>query len=327
MLHACVGMRSAEKHPYMPTQAWSMAPCKLNIQRRQHDTRDMELSRSTFEELRRLIHRLCGIALADDKEYLIRHRLAPLVKQSGCNSFDEFREKLASPGGQVWQEAIVEAITTQETSFFRDSHPFEAIRTRILPDLASPLKFPECANGPKKIRCLCCGAATGQEPYSLAMLICEYLSLQRPAGLGTANFTILATDISTGALATAAAAKYSQRDLDRGLSPIQVRCYFDPQGNDWVLKPAVRRLVEFRRLNLMQPLINLGIFQLILCRNVLIYFDAPTRQRICNQFHEMLAGGGWLVLGSAESLLGVEHRFQSLRVGDTLLFQKPYGTI
>jgi chemotaxis protein methyltransferase CheR len=154
------------------------------------------------------------------------------------------------------------------------------------------------------------------------MLICEYVSMQRPPGIEATDFSILATDISTNALATAASAKYSQRDLDRGLSPGQVQRFFERQSADWVLNASLRQLVEFRRINLMQPLSSLGTFQLILCRNVLIYFDMSTRQRICRQLYEMLSGGGWLILGSAESLLGIDHQFQSLRFGDTLLFRR-----
>jgi chemotaxis protein methyltransferase CheR len=283
----------------------------------------MDLSPVTFDELRRLIHRLCGLVIADDKEYLIRHRLESLVKSSGCRSFDDFLGKLTSPDSLSLQEAVVEAITTQETSFFRDRHPFEAIRDRILPEMASSLRIAESPYGRRKIRVMCCGASTGQEPYSLAMLISEYSAMRPSVEIAETDFSILAIDISTNALATAAAAKYSQREIDRGLTPEQVRRFFEREGDHWILKPSLRRLVEFRHINLMQPFAGLGTFHLILCRNVLIYFDLAARQRICTQFYEMLAGGGWLVLGSAESLLGIDHQFQSLRHGDTLLFRKP----
>jgi chemotaxis protein methyltransferase CheR len=283
----------------------------------------MELSRTTFDELRRLIHRLCGLVIADEKEYLIRHRLEPLVKESGCKTFNDFFDKLSSLDGPRWQEAVIEAITTRETSFFRDRHPFEAIKNRILPELLSDSPRFGSFSDPPKFRCLCCGAATGQEPYSLAMTISEFLSARRMPGIEERNFSILAADISTGALAFAAAAKYGRREIDRGLSPSQLRLFFERQGEDWALKPSLRERVEFQRINLLQPISHLGTFHLILCRNVLIYFDLAARQRICSQFHEMLAGGGWLMLGSAESLLGIDHRFQSQRHGDTLLFRKP----
>jgi chemotaxis protein methyltransferase CheR len=283
----------------------------------------MELSRTAFDELRRLIHRLCGIVIADDKEYLIRHRLEPLVKKSGSSSFDEFSEKLLGLDGLPWQEAIVEAITTQETSFFRDRHPFDAIRSRVLPQLISVAMSAKASPIPRKIRCLCCGAATGQEPFSLAMLICDYLAAQRPIGVEATDFSILATDISSRALATAAAARYARRDLDRGLTPELLQRHFEQDREDWIVRGSARQIVEFRRHNLTQPLSSLGTFHLVLCRNVLIYFDLSTRQRICGGMQEILAPGGWLVLGSAESLLGIEHRFESLRAGDTLLFRKP----
>jgi chemotaxis protein methyltransferase CheR len=283
----------------------------------------MELSRTAFDELRRLIHRLCGIVIADEKEYLIRHRLEPLVKQSGSSSFDEFREKLSTPNGLAWQDAIVEAITTQETSFFRDRHPFDAIRNCVLPQLISVAVSAKASPIPRKIRCLCCGAATGQEPFSLAMLICDYLATQRPVGVEATDFSIVATDISSNALATAAAARYTRRDLDRGLTPELLQRHFEQEREDWIVRGPVRQIVEFRRHNLTQSLSSLGTSHLVLCRNVLIYFDLSTRQRICRGIQEILAPGGWLVLGSAESLLGIEHQFESIRAGDTLLFRKP----
>jgi chemotaxis protein methyltransferase CheR len=283
----------------------------------------MELSRTTFDELRRLIHRLCGLVIGDEKEYLIRHRLEPLVQDSGCKTFEDFLAKLSSLDGLKWQEAVIEAITTRETSFFRDRHPFEAIKNKILPELLSSI--PQNISSlfdPPKFRFLSCGAATGQEPYSLAISISEFLASRRPPGIEERNFSILATDISNGAIAFASAAKYGRRDIDRGLSQNQLPQYFEQEGGAWTVKPSLRQLVEFRRANLLQPITHLGAFHLILCRNVLIYFDLAARQRICAQFHEMLPSGGWLLLGSAESLLGIEHRFQSIRHGDTLLFRK-----
>ena len=269
-----------------------------------------------------MIHRLCGIVITDDKEYLVRHRLEPLVKSSGCRDFEQFRLKLAGRDGAPLQEAVIEAITTQETSFFRDGHPFEALRRHILPELVQSSQTVSAGTNRTKIRFWSSAAATGQEPYSLAILICEYLAAQRQRGIGLRDFSILATDISASALANATAAKYSRRDIDRGLSPDQVQKFFEQQGDRWVLKPPPRQIVDFRRINLMQPITGLGTFHAILCRNVLIYFDEENRRRICDQFHAMLAEGGWLVLGSAENLYGINNRFVSLRFGDTILFRK-----
>jgi chemotaxis protein methyltransferase CheR len=282
----------------------------------------MELSPSTFDDLRRLIHRISGIVISDDKEYLIRHRLEPLVQSSGCRSFDEFKEKLSSPVEMQLQEAIIEAITTQETSFFRDSHPFEALRRHVLPELIRTAHAAKIKTGLSRIRIWCSGVATGQEAYSLAFLISEYLDMHREASMGEREFSIVATDISAKALATAAAGKYERREVERGLTPNQVQRFFDQQGDHWVVRSALRQMLEFRRLNLVQTVAHLGAFDAILCRNVLIYFDEATRRRLCEQFHEMLPEGGWLILGSAENLYGINAKFQSLRFGDTLLFRK-----
>jgi chemotaxis protein methyltransferase CheR len=284
---------------------------------------DMELSRTTFDELRRLIHRLCGIVIADEKEYLIRHRLESLVMESDCLSYDEFFAKLSSLDRLRWQEAVVESITTRETSFFRDRHPFEAVKNCILPELITTFYEKKPILVPPKLRFLSCGAATGQEPYSLAMSISEYLAARHPTGIKEHDFSIVAADISANALDYAAAAKYRRHEINRGLSEEHLKNHFMPQGDEWTVKPHLRQLVEFRRLNLLTSLSGLGRFHLILCRNVLIYFDEPTRQRLCTQLFEMLNDGGWLILGSAESLFGINHAYQSHRHGDTLLFRKP----
>lgn len=276
----------------------------------------MDLSRETFAELRGLIHRLCGIALGDDKAYLVQHRLEPVVRRSGCKCFEHFRQKLASSEGPVWQEAIIEAISTQETSFFRDRHPFEALRRQILPELLAAQR-----SGSARIRIWSAGAATGQEPYSLAILLHEFEAHQ-PGGPHLENYAILATDVSTNALGIAKSGEYLPQHLARGLSPSQIQRFFECCDELWVVRPAVRKLVEFRRVNLAQSFLSLGTFQVILCRNVLIYFDEPTRRRICDQFYAMLADNGCLILGTAENLYGINERFQSQRLGDTLLYRK-----
>lgn len=281
----------------------------------------MDLTPAAFDELRRAIHRLCGIVLTADKEYLVRHRLEPVVRRCGCRSFDEFCAKLAGGEASLLQEAIIEAITTQETAFFRDRHPFEALRQQILPDLLRSRRAGPAAP-PRPIRIWCAAAATGQEPYSLAILLHESSGAGAPGGLRPEDFAIMATDISAQALATATAAAYERRQVERGLTGAQIHKYFEHHGHRWVVRPALRKLVEFRRVNLVQPFSGLGVFDVILCRNVLIYFDESTRRRICDQFFTMLTEGGWLLLGSAENLYGITDRFTSVRFGDTLVYRK-----
>jgi chemotaxis protein methyltransferase CheR len=272
----------------------------------------MELSPSTFDELRRLIHRLCGLALSDDKAYLIRHRLEPLVRGAGCRDFEGFAQKLRGPKGEALHDPIVEAITTSETSFFRDGHPFEAFRRYMLPRLGELAKS-------RPVRLWCAAAATGQEPYSLAMLIDEYATANR---LRAEAFCILATDVSAKVLAQAEAARYSQREMDRGLTTEQTARHFQKHGQVWMLREPVRRLVKFQTLNLTKPFGGLGTFEAIFCRNVLIYFDEATRRRICEQFYALLNAGGWLVLGSAENLYGISERFASGVYGETIVYCK-----
>ncbi|MCL4203938.1 MAG: protein-glutamate O-methyltransferase CheR [Pirellulaceae bacterium] len=281
----------------------------------------MELTRAAFDDLRRSIHRLCGIVLTDDKEYLIRHRLEPVARRCGCRSFDEFRTKLAGSEAARLQEAVIEAITTRETAFFRDHHPFQALRQQILPELVRNRRNQGNTTG-RPIRIWCAGAATGQEPYSLAILIHELAAASGADGSVPVDFSILATDVSTEALAAAKTGAYQRRQVERGLTAGQLHKYFEPCGDRWVVRPMLRKLVEFRRVNLIQPFNSLGVFDAILCRNVLIYFDEATRRAICGRFHAMLADGGWLLLGSAESLYGVSEQFASVRFGDSLVYRK-----
>jgi chemotaxis protein methyltransferase CheR len=289
----------------------------------------VKLSRSLFDELRLLIHRLCGLVVGEDKTYLVQHRLGPLAGAVGCRSFEEFAQKLRGPEGAALHAPIVEAITTAETSFFRDGHPFDVFRDYLLPQLG------EKARGGAKVRLWCAAAATGQEPYSLAMILRDYIqanSSRLPAagrGLnerGEGAFSLLATDISEKVLAAARAATYSERDAARGLTPALLARHFERRDGAWVVRESVRRLVEFRRLNLTGSLPALISFDAIFCRNLLIYFDLETRRRVCRGLHDHLLNGGWLVLGSAENLYGVSDQFETVRFRDALVYRKSAGT-
>ncbi len=285
----------------------------------------MHLSHATFDELRGVIHRLCGLVIPDDKVYLVRHRLEPIVCAHGCRDFHELAVALRSAPTPVLTDAIVEAITTSETSFFRDGHPFETIRQHILPPLEETIRLRKQQSpgqkGPR-VRLWCAGASTGQEPYSLAMLVCDYAAARRQQGLSPNDFEILATDVSAKVLAAAAAGEYAERDLARGLTARQIQRYFHKTARGWTVEEKVRKLVVFRRVNLIRPLTGLGIFDLIVCRNVMIYFDDTTRQRLCRQFADLLAADGFLLLGSAENLYGVSDQFASLCFGPTLVYRK-----
>jgi chemotaxis protein methyltransferase CheR len=276
----------------------------------------MDLPRPIFDELRRLIRGLCGVVLSEDKAYLIRHRLEPVVRDHRLSGFEELARRLRDPGGAALRDAVVEAITTGETAFFRDGRPFEAFRRHVLPDLAARRR---------RVRLWCAGVATGQEAYSVAMTVAEFAEANRGRGAGEGTFSILATDVSARALAVARAGEYTRQDAARGLSAAQLARHFEPRGQRWVVREPLRRLVEFRLANLMQPFAALGTFDAIFCRNVLIYFDDDTRRRVCAGLRAALAGGGWLLLGSAENLFGIADGLEPVRLGDALFYRRPPG--
>jgi chemotaxis protein methyltransferase CheR len=281
----------------------------------------MHLSPQTFSELRRLIQRLCGLALTDDKAYLVRHRLEPLIRRRCWSGFDELCNALRRGGDPTLGEQVIAAITTQETAFFRDGHPFEALRARILPEC---LARRAAAPGPRRpVRFWSAGTATGQEAYSLAMIAAELAGTREAVSGGAAACEIVATDISAAALSTAAAGEYPPRDADRGLTPGQLARFFEPCLPGQRVRGPLRRLVTFRRQNLLEPFDALGTFEVILCRNVLIYFDEPTRRDVVRRLEQRLAPGGWLLLGAAENLYGVCETLESQRVGETLIYRRP----
>ncbi|MGE3780069.1 MAG: protein-glutamate O-methyltransferase CheR, partial [Pirellulaceae bacterium] len=231
-------------------------------------TTSKELTSAAFDELRRLIHQRCGLALGDDKAYLIQHRLEPIIAAHGWRSFEQLCTALREPEASQLVDEIVEAVTTRETSFFRDRHPFETFRGHLLPEIARV-----AARTGRPLRIWSAGVSTGQEAYSLAFLLYDFQRAATVVGTHPVGASILATDVSTAALRVAAAAEYDARQLARGLTPQQVDRYFEPSGSVWRVREPIRRFVEFRRVNLIDSIASLGRFDAIFCRNVLIYFD------------------------------------------------------
>lgn len=282
----------------------------------------MELTAETGRRLADLIHRLCGLVLGPNKDYLIRHRLEPLLVREGLSGYEQLLERLQGRSAPRLHDAIVEAITTKETGFFRDHALFLAIQREILPACIANLR----ASGGRRhrIRIWSAACSTGQEPYSLAMIVRDLVD-DVESGVSEGQFTILASDISSEAVETARAGIYLASEVKRGLSEDNLKRHCRRDGKHWLIADRVRRLVQFQRFDLMQPPTQLGAFDLILCRNVLIYFDEATRKRICAGMHGTLYPGGWLALGAAESLFGISDRFEQIRVGRTLLYRKSGG--
>jgi chemotaxis protein methyltransferase CheR len=262
----------------------------------------MELTDTTYEMLRGQIHRLCGLTLLDDRRYLIRDRLGKLIQQHALADFEDLARQLHEGRDRLLEDAVVESILTGETSFFRDPHVFAALARDILPPLIRP--------GAAPLRILSAGVSTGQEAYSLAMLADE----QCPRGGHSARggFSILATDISARALNVAREGRYHRRELLRGLDSGRTLKYFDVEGEFFKVKELIRQPIEFAEANFTDPLPFRGPFDLISCRNVMIYFDDTLRQALCRQFHQLLKPGGWLVIGAAENLYGLSTKFESI---------------
>lgn len=293
----------------------------------------MELSKEEFELLRDYIHDICGLSIAENKAYLIRQRIEPLAVAEGCGSFREFHEIITRKKHPMYQERIINAITTNETAFFRDGHPFDAFRDYILKKLGNMIQErkirPRPRKGPK-VRIWSAGSSSGQEAYSIAMLIREYTSANRQRFINDEDFGILATDISSKMLAKAMAGEYNHAEIKRGLTPERVKTYFKAlscldgrkTGTTWVINSSIRSMVEFRQINLIRPFIMLGGFDVIFCRNVLIYFDIETKSRIIDQFWNMLSDQGFLILGATENVYGITEKFDSEHYGQTLLYQK-----
>lgn len=269
------------------------------------------LSRATFDRLAIQIHRLCGVVVGPDKEYLVRDRLEPIVRRHGWRSFEELAERLPGATTSPLSVEVVEAIVTHETSFFRDPHVWEAIGQVVYPNLL------HARGAQSPLRCWSAAASTGQEAYTLAMVFLEHA-----AGAAPEQCSILASDICPTAIRRGELGEYESRELARGLSPGRKQRFFEPLEPRWRVNDAARRMVEFRRLNLVEPLPPLGPFDLICCRNLLIYFDEPTRRTLCARLHALLRDGGWLVLGSAENLYGVSDGFESVVAGKALFYRK-----
>ena len=280
----------------------------------------MELSRQTSQDLAEVIHRLCGLVIGQNKTYLVRHRLEPLIHRYRLDGFEQLLQRLRTRAEPELHDAVIDAITTKETSFFRDHAVFKALQQQVLPECAKRLQG---AGGRRhRIRIWSAGSSTGQEAYSLAMLVCELVEADIARKLCDNHFSILASDISTTALAAAQAGRYARAEVARGLTDSLLRRHFIAERKHWVAGEPLRRLVRFLRFNLLHSPIELGPFDLVLCRNVLIYFDEPTQRRVCEALYGILHDGGWLVLGAAESLHGVEDRMEAIKVGKAVLYRK-----
>lgn len=286
----------------------------------------MELSPSDFESISSYIYKISGISIKQDKAYLIKQRLGPLAHSLGCKNFSEFSRKLMQEDSTQLRNKVIQAITTNETSFFRDGHPFDTFKQIILPELASIIKERKKLSQNRSgayIHILCIGASSGQEPYTISMLIHEFVKANRHLDIQPQDFNILATDISVNVLSKAIAGEYTDADIQRGLSQERLAMFFTKTGNQWRIIDSVREIVRFFPLNIIEPYILAGMkFDIIFCRNVLIYFDDKTKTSVFNTLYNLLTDLGYLFLGVMENIYMLTDKFESQQVGNTVLYRK-----
>jgi chemotaxis protein methyltransferase CheR len=254
-----------------------------------------------YDYLRRLVKERSGLVLSADKQYLVESRLQPVAFKSGIDGLSSLVQRLRDAHEDALAVAVVEAMATNETFFFRDKVPFEHFHHTIMPALLA------ARAAHRKIRIWCAAVSTGQEPYSLAMSLKEMGD--KVAGW---RIDIVATDFSSRVLEKAKAGIFSQFEVQRGLPIALLIKYFDQIGDTWQINPDVRAMVQFRPFNLLHEPTCLGRFDLVFCRNALIYFDHETKSRVLDQIARIMAGDSYLVLGAAETVVGLTRSFQPM---------------
>ena len=251
-----------------------------------------------YEFLRKLLKERSGLDLSADKQYLLESRLIPLARKAGVPGLPELVQKLKG-GAEPLIADVVEAMTTNETFFFRDKVPFDHFKGTIMPAML------QARAGRRSLRIWCAASSTGQEPYSIAMCLKEL-----GAALTGWRVEIIATDLSQGVLEKSRAGLFSQFEVQRGL-PIQLLVkHFTQTGELWQLNADIRAMVQFRQLNLLQDFSNLGVFDIIFCRNVLIYFDQNTKTNVFGRLAKVIEPDGFLMLGAAETVVGLTEAFK-----------------
>lgn len=260
------------------------------------------MNKDEFEYLADFLKKSSGLVVSENKGYLIESRLLPIARDNGLESLSELVAKMRGGAAATIQEQVTEAMTTNESFFFRDKTPFTIFEEAILPHIL------ESRSSSKKFRIWCAAASTGQEPYSLGMIMNEWgpkLAGWRPE--------IVGTDISAEVLRRAKLGTYTQFEVQRGLPINYLVKFFKQEGNDWHIAPEIKSMVQYRKLNLLDDFSSLGKFDIVFCRNVLIYFDQETKAQILERIASQLAPDGFLILGAAETVIGITDVFKPLK--------------
>jgi chemotaxis protein methyltransferase CheR len=273
----------------------------------------MTLTATSFDWVRQLVHRESAIVLAPGKEYLVEARLLPIARSMGLPDVGQLVDSVRTRPSPESTRKIVEALTTNETSWFRDGDPFTALTSTVLPSLLS-------ARGPaERLQIWSAACSSGQEPYTIAMLLEDALPN------ASTRVAITATDLSREMVERTQAGRFSQLEVNRGLpAPMLVR-HFTRAGNEWQVSPSLRRMVTASECNLAAPLPRMGPFDVVYLRNVLIYFDLPTKQAILRRVRALMRPDGWLFLGAAETTLGVDDSWERVVIGRSSAYRPLKG--
>lgn len=270
-----------------------------------------ELTDDVYKQFSSFLEQQCGIVLGSNKQYLVKSRLSPLMPVFNVTNLVELIQKSMSLRERDIRAAVVDAMTTNETLWFRDTYPFQLLSDVILPEFAQLRR-------PVKIWSAAC--SSGQEPYSISMIGQEFMS-RRPGVLSN-GLQIVGTDISPSMLEQCKKGEYDSLALARGLSPERKRQFFEPCGDGrFRVNEKVRKSVSFRPLNLLDSYVLMGKFDVIYCRNVLIYFSAEVKSKILNQFAGALNPNGYLMLGASESITGLTEKFEMIRCNPGIVYR------
>lgn len=268
------------------------------------------MTTADFDYVRKYVHSEAAIVLEPGKEYLVESRLHTLMRRENLPSLDDLFQKLRSSQAGQLHRKVIDAMTTNESSFFRDIHPFEALRKTVFPELIKQ------RSGDRQLRFWCGAASTGQEPFSIMMLLAEHFP-----DIFNWDFKFIATDLSTDVLARARAGRFSQLEVNRGLPAAMLLKHFKRHGNEWEFNESLRQKVEFRELNLVKPWPPMPKLDIVFLRNVLIYFDLESKKSILAKIRSLLRPGGYLLLGGTETIFNIDPSFERVPIDKTICYR------
>ncbi len=273
----------------------------------------INITSQEFDQFCQFLEQACGILLAKHKQYLVESRLSKILLDGNFSSLGQLVVALQRPGNSRLKEQVINAMTTNETLWFRDIHPYEILKDKLLPELAEKLSS-------QRLKIWSAACSTGQEPYSISMVIDEFK--EQNASAFRMGEEIIATDISTRVLDQARLAEYEMLALGRGLSKDRLKKFFEPGVRDaWKLIPKIKKRITFKELNLLGAYNGIGPCDIVFCRNVLIYFSSERKQEILQKIHKTLKPGGYLLLGASESIGELHHLFEMVHCRPGIIYR------